>query len=139
MSVLSKATVLWNMFRCALVLILVWYVIDSTVFIIQERRWRGVEQTHRVLRQWRTALRIYHSDQQSFPPESFTAAEVSTLLSRGESGRMDTLPSTDGFGRQLLPGCGRRGWSQVLSCGRDGVSQCGEGDDIAVEVEIAFH
>lgn len=136
MSWSSKATVLWNMFRCALELILVWYVIDTTVFVVQVRRWRGVEQTHRILRQWRTALYFYHIDNNSFPPESFAAAEVSALLSREHPEREDSLPTIDGFGHPLIPGCGGRGWSRVISCGRDGVSQCGEGDDIVVDVEV---
>lgn len=123
------------MFRCVLVLILVWYVIDTTVFVVETRRWRGVEQTHRVLHQWRRALNFYHIDSRSFPPESFTAAEVSTLLSREQPGPQDSLPTVDGFGHPLIPGCGGRGWSRVISCGRDGVSQCGEGDDIVVDVK----
>ena len=134
MSTPRKSPVLPNMVSAAVAVMLVLYLVDTTVFIVRGRYWRGPEQTDRVLRQWRSAHSLYHIVYERFPSESHSVVEVAAMLSRERGGEREALPTVDGFGRPLIPGCQGRGWSQVISCGRDGISQCGEGDDMVVDL-----
>lgn len=134
MSISSKTRVLRNILLKGLGLVLLLYVVDFAAWMVESRRWSGVEQTHRVLRQWRLGLFSYHVDYDCFPLDSRTVGEVAILLTRKVGDRNETPETIDGFGRPLMPGCRGRGWSQVISCGRDGISQCGDGDDIFLDM-----
>ncbi len=111
------------------------FVISEVRWILLVRQGRPFEQTHRLMRQWRSALQSYHAHYDEFPSEALDSGAVSELLRPYLRDPEHTVLHLDGFGRPFHSGGPGRGWSRVISSGRNGIHESGAGDDKVIDVE----
>jgi hypothetical protein len=110
-------------------------VVNEVRWIIRVRHGRPFEQTHWLMRQWHSALYSYHSEYGEFPSEALDSGVVSKLLRPYLQDPEHTDLHLDGFGRPFRSGGPGRGWSRVISSGRNGILESGAGDDKVLDVE----
>jgi hypothetical protein len=112
------------------------------VIVIQDIRWaigmrqmRPALETVRLFREWRGALLRYRDDHGEFPLHTLASDEVAEVLKPYSQETFALFQHLDGFGRPLHSGGPGRGWSRVISSGRNGIHESGAGDDMLLDVE----